>query len=242
MVAGKKLEPRYKTLKKELKDKKEALPSKIDAAVQAIFTCTQKLESLSSTEATMVEVDRGTDRCVAAVHDQLDGIERAFDHGTILPLTEKQAQRRADAMAIRKALMPAGTSFLRLVYSRQWVHLNSMGNALADKETAAAVARLGLTEEVERVKGWIGLYGAKLGVTESREADPAAVAVEEWHQAYAELIAHVHSDFVKASAEIQKKVVQALLAPYDEQADEERRAESKARSRRPEAEPVAPNP
>ena len=35
----------------------------------------------------MVEIDRGTDRCIGAFSGQLASVERAFDHDDILPLT-----------------------------------------------------------------------------------------------------------------------------------------------------------
>ena len=76
--------------------------------------------------------------------------------------------------------------------------MSAVVKALDGKETTAAVKRLGLTAEASRLRQWVTLYGAKLGLTEARETDPAAVAVEAWHEAYGELTVHVHSEYGSA--------------------------------------------
>lgn len=216
----------------KLKEQKIKLSAKIDAAVQAVLEKTKAVEVLASTDATMTEIDRGTDRNIAGFDDQLEGIERSFDHVSILPLNGEQSARLADAVAVRAALLPSGTGFLKLVYSQQWVRMSAMIKALDGKETAAAVKRLGLGAEAERLKQWVALYGAKLGVTEAKETDPAAVAVEAWHEAYGELTVHVHSEYGSAKDEAHRKIRETLVSPYHTQAEEERRAEQKMRSRR----------
>lgn len=49
----------------------------------------------------MTEIDRGTDRCIGAFGSVLDSIVRAFDHEGILPLSDEEAARRADAALVR---------------------------------------------------------------------------------------------------------------------------------------------
>ena len=58
---------------------------------------------------------------------------------------------------MRAALFPAGTGFSKVVYSQQWVRMSAAITALDGKETAAAVKRLGLDAEAERLKQWVAL-------------------------------------------------------------------------------------
>lgn len=240
VVAGTKLATRYDKLKPVLKEAKTKLVPKVDSAVQAILAKTKTIEGLATTEATMTEIDRGTDRCIAAFQSELDAIERVFDHGVILPLTDEQATRLDDALMVRGALLPLGTGFLKLVYSQQWVHMNNMAKGLADKDVDAAIKRLGLTAEKARLLGWVALYGSKLGVTETKAADPSAVSIEAWHEAYGELLVHVHSEYGNANDAIHGEIRTALLGPYNEQVDEERRVDQKTRGKRQPAAPESP--
>jgi len=239
VVAGNKLAPRYEKLKQELKEEKTKLVPKVDSALHAILDQTKLVEALTSTDATMTDIDRGSDRCIAAMQSELDAIERVFDHAVLVPLTDVQAARLADARAVRGALLPMGTGFLKLVYTQQWVHMNQMGKALETEDVSSAVERLGMTPEADRLKSWIGLYGAKLGVTETKDADPAAVTIEAWHEAYGELFVHVHSEYGSTKDPVHARIRAALLGPYEEQAEEERRADAKTRGKRPSAEQEA---
>jgi hypothetical protein len=226
------------THRDKLKEQKIKLSSKVDAAIHAVLEQTRTIELLASTDATMIEIDRGTDRHIAGFDDQLEGIERSFGHASILPLTDKQSARLADAVAVRAALFPSGTGFLKVVYSQQWVRMSAAIQALDGKETTAAVKRLGLDAEADRLRQWVALYGAKLGLTEAKESDPAAIAVDAWHEAYGELTVHVHSEYGSAKDEAQTRIRVTLIGPYEAQADEERRAEQKARGKRKAGEPV----
>jgi hypothetical protein len=227
------------THRDKLKDQKIKLSAKVDAAAQTVVEKTKAVTLLAATDASMTAIDRGTDRHIAGFDDQLEGIERSFDHASILPLTGEQSTRLADAVAVRMALFPAGTSFLTTIYHQQWVRMTAIVKALDGKETSAAVKRLGLSAESDRLKQWVTLYGAKLGVTEAQASDPAAVAVEAWHEAYGELTVHVHSEYGSAKDETHGKIREMLASPYQAQADEERRAEQKARSKRKASEPDA---
>lgn len=239
IVAGTQLASQNEKLKGELKEQKTKLVPKVETAIGNVIAKTKAVELLASTDATMNEIDRGTDRCIAGSHDQLDAIERSFDHASILPLGEEQAARLADARLVRGALLPAGTSFLRLPYTQQWVRMTAMLKALDGKEVAAAVKRLGMEPEMARLRAWVALYGAKLGVTEPKEADPAAVAIEAWHQAYGELIVRVHDAYDDPKNDMHARIRRALVSPYENQVEEERRAENKAKNRRRAAEPEA---
>jgi hypothetical protein len=225
------------THRDKLKEQKIKLSAKVDTAAQTVLEKTKAVTLLASTDATMTAIDRGTDRHIAGFNDQLEGIARAFDHASILPLTSEQSTRLADAVAVRTALFPSGTSFLTLVYSQQWVRMSAILKALDGKETVAAVKRLGLTAEADRLKQWVTLYGAKLGVTEAQASDPAAVAVEAWHEAYGELTVHVHSEYGSATDEAHRKIREMLVSPYQTQAEEERRTAHKARGKRKASEP-----
>jgi hypothetical protein len=232
IVAGTKLATHHEALAKELKQLKTKLAPKVESAVIAVVEKTKALELLSSSDATMVEIDRGTDRCIAGFNDQLDAIERCFDHASILPLTESETSRLADATLVRSVALPHGTGFIKLVYTQQWVHMSAMVTALGGAETAAAVERLGLTAEADRLRRWVGLYGAKLGVTEQKHADPAVIAIEAWHAAYGALFTHVHSEYDDDKDDLHAKIRDVLTSPYNTQADEERRAEQKAKAKR----------
>jgi hypothetical protein len=234
-VAGTQLGTQHENLKTELKGLKIKLSPKVEATIVLVLEQTKIVEALPSSDATMMEIDRGTDRCIAGIHDQLDAIERTFDHGSILPLTDDESARLADASLVRGSVLPAGTSFLKLVYKQQWAQMSSMLSALAVKETAAAVTRLGLAVEVGRLRRWVELYGAKLGLTEVKQADPGVAGVQAWHDAYGELFAHVHSEYNDRKDETHAKIRDALLSPYTNQADEERRVEQKAKARREKA-------
>lgn len=186
----------------------------------------------------MIEVDRGTDRCVAGFHDTLDVIERCFDRGDVLSLSEEHAARLADAQTVRSTLMPEGTYFLRLPCSQQWQLMSAMVKAMDDKPAAAAIKRLGLTAEADRIKGWVALYGAKLGVTESKQLDPAARAVNAWHEAMGELMVRVHDAYDDPKDETHAQIREAVMAPYQLQVEEERRLDQKARAKRTGPEPA----
>lgn len=237
VVAGTQLATQSDKIRLDLKEHKLKLAPKVEAATAKILERTKFLELLTSTDAAMIEVDRGTDRCIAGTHDQLAAIERSFDRGSLLPLTGGQAERLADATLVRGALLPGGTSFLRLPYSQQWVAMSAMLRALEGKDVAAAVKRLGMEPELDRIRSWVGLYGAKLGLTEAKDADQAAVMVDAWHQAYGELIIRVHDAYDDSKDDLHTKVRRALTSPYENQAEEERRADQKARARRKAAEP-----
>jgi hypothetical protein len=240
VVAGNKLATRYDKLKPLLKEAKTKLAPKVDSDVLAILGKTKTVELLTTTDATMTEVDRGTDRCIAAFQAELDAIERVFDHGVIIPLTDDQSARLDDALMVRGTLLPLGTGFLKLVYSQQWVHMNNMAKGLGDKEVDAAIKRLGLGAEKARLLSWVALYGAKLGVTDTNDADPAAVSIEAWHEAYGELLVDIHSEYKDTTDETQVKIRTALLGPYYDQIEEERRVDQKTRAKRQPAEPPAP--
>lgn len=238
IVAGTKLAAHRETLK----SKKIKLAPKVDAAAQSVIAATEAIEALGSTDATMVEIDRGTDRCIGAFNGQLASIERAFDHDDILPLTEDEAARRRDALLVRSEVLSSGTDFVRLVYSQQWVRMSAMIKALDDKEVKAAVERLGLSAEAGRLRRWTELYGKKLGVTEAKGSDPAVRAVEAWHEAYGTLLVQVHAEYDDDKDETHALLRDRLLSPYKDAADEERRAEQRARAasarKKAEAEPI----
>jgi hypothetical protein len=182
-----------------------------------------------------IKLSTKVDAAVHAVLEQTRTIE-------LLASTDEQSARLADATAVRAALFPAGTGFVKAIYGTQWLRMSAVIKALDGKETTAAVKRLGLTAEADRLRQWTSLYGAKLGLTEARETDPAAVAVEAWHEAYGELTVHVHSEYGSAKDEAQTRVRETLVSPYQAQAEEERRAEQKARGKRKAEEPVAAAP
>jgi hypothetical protein len=216
--------------RQELKDRKIKLAPKVESAVQSVIAQTGTLESQSSNDATMTEIDRGADRCIAAFGAQLDDIERAFDHDDILPLTEDEAARRADALLVRSEALASGTGFVRLVYSKQWVRMSAMVKALERKEVSAAVERLGLSLVADRLRRWTDLYGAKLGLTEAKSSDPAAKAVEAWHEAYGTLVVQVRAEYDDKSDETHALLRERLLSPYENAAGEERRTEQRARA------------
>jgi hypothetical protein len=216
--------------REDLKARKVKLTAKVDTSLQAVAACTRTLESLSSTDATMLDIDRGADRCIAAFGAQLDDIERALDHEDILPLTDEESARRADALLVRSEAMPSGTGFVQLVHSKQWVRMSSMVKALDRKDVSAAVERLGLSVEAARLRRWTELYGAKAGLTEAKAADPAAKAVEAWHEAYGTLLVQVHAEYDDKRDETHALIRDRLLSPYENTAEEERRAEQRARS------------
>jgi hypothetical protein len=228
VIAGTKLAAH----REKLKEQKIKLAAKVDEAARAVIDKTRSLEALTTTDATMIEIDRATDRAIGAFDAQLDGIERSFDHEDILPLEDAEQARLADATLVRKRSLPSGTDFLRLVYSLQWARMNAMVKVLVEKDIAAAIGRLGLSLEADRIARWVALYGAKLGVTEAKNADPAAVAVEAWHEAYGTLVVRVHAEYDDPHDRTQQAVRDLLLGPYEAQAEEERRAEQKVRRRR----------
>jgi hypothetical protein len=96
------------THRDKLKDQKIKLSTKVDTAVHAVLEQTKTIELLASTDATMIEIDRGTDRHIAGFDDQLEGIERSFDHTSILPLTDEQSTRLADASRCAPRCSPPG--------------------------------------------------------------------------------------------------------------------------------------
>lgn len=194
----------------------------------------------STTDATMTELDRGADRCIASFNAQLDNVERAFDHESILPLLEGEAARRADTILVRSEALPSGTGFVKLVYSQQWLHMSAMIKALDRKEINAAVERLGLSSVAARLRRWTGLYGSKLGVTEAKSADPAVKAVEAWHDAYGTLVVQVHAEYDDKNDEAHAVIRERLLSPYENAADEERRAEQRGRATAKNKEEPAP--
>jgi hypothetical protein len=216
--------------REDLKPKKIKLAAKVGAAVQAVLAATQAIESLSTSDATMTEIDRGADRCIAAFNAQLDNIERAFDHADILPLTGEEAARRDDAVLVRSEVLPLGTGFVKLVYSQQWLRMSAMIKALDREDVKAAMERIGLSTEAGRLGRWTELYGAKLGLTEAKNADPVAKAVEAWHEAYGTLVVQVHAEYDDKNHETHALLRERLLSPYDNAAEEERRAEQRARS------------
>ncbi|WP_437494335.1 phosphoenolpyruvate--protein phosphotransferase [Sorangium sp. So ce1014] len=234
IIAGTKLAAHREVLR----SRKTKLAPKVDAAVQSVIARTEAVEALGSTDATMTEIDRGADRCISAFGAQLDGIERAFDHDDILPVGHEQAARRADAALVRSEVLSSGTGFVKLVYSQQWVRMNALVKALDGKGVKAAVERLGLGAEVDRLRSWTALYGQKLGVTEAKGADPAIKAVEAWHEAYGTLMVHVHAEYDDDTDETHALVRDRLLSPYEDAAEEERRAErARAASARKKNEP-----
>jgi len=62
--------------------------------------------------------------------------------------------------------------------------------------------------------------------------------VEAWHEAHGELTVHVHSEYGSAKDEAQTRIRATLIGPHEAQADEERRAQQKARGKRKTGEPV----
>jgi hypothetical protein len=70
----------------------------------------------------------------------------------------------------------------------------------------------------------------KLGVTEAKAADPAIKAVEAWHEAYGTLLVQVHAEYDDDKDESHALLRDRLLSPYEDAAEEERRADQRARA------------
>lgn len=236
IVAGTQL----KALRAQLKDDKVKLSPKSDAASAAVIAKTTDLEALTSSETPMNVLDRVTDRCIAGWHDGLDAVERALDGGDTVPLTPKQEARRKDATLVRSTILPAGTSMLRLPYGQQWVRMSTMVKAMKQDEVQAAIERLGMSDEAERVEQLVAIYGARLGITETKDADPTAMAIEAWHEAYGALVVHAHSEYDNAKEASLLALRDSLVSPYEAQAEDQRRADQKARDKRKAGDSPAP--
>jgi len=232
VVAGTQLDANGKKLHSD----KVKLQPKVAAAVTAVHAATAAVAALETTDAAMVLVDRGADRCIAAFDRQLGDIAAGLDHENLLPLVGDEGARKADALLVRSNAFAQGTAFLKLPYRRQWSIMTALTATLAEKDIAAAVRRLGVQREVDRVGRWTSLYGAKLGITQAKDVDAAAVAVDAWHTAWGRLVVQVHAAYEDDADAGEEKIRQALLSPYDAQAAAERKAD--ARPKRKPAPPV----
>ena len=70
---------------------------------------------------------------------------------------------------------------------------------------------------------------AKLLLTEAKVADPAVKAIEAWHEAYGTLLVQVHAEYDDDKDETHALLRDRLLSPYEDAAEEERRADQRAR-------------
>jgi hypothetical protein len=163
----------------------------------------------------MTAIDNATDRATAAFDNFLEAIENSFDHDHLLLLDATQSARKNAASTLRQALFPEGTSYLRLPYLQQWSRLDSLGKALAANEQTLQV--LGLTLEATRLRAWIDLYGARLGITQAPtvQADQVAQAIQAWHEAWGGFLSAVMTEH--DSAQDGDLQFRALLRFYTDQ-------------------------
>jgi hypothetical protein len=220
---------RLRTALADLKSRNLFLAAKSAARAAEVQERTAAFDALPSDEVAMISLDNAADRAVAAFHDALEAIERSFDHGHLLPLDAAQSARKEAASSLRRSLFPAGTGFLRLPYLQQWSSLDSLGKALA--ASAKAIQDLGLALEAARLRSWIDLYGARLGITQppTTQTDQAAQAVQAWHEAWGKFLSAV---FTEHDSEQEEDLqFRALLRFYPDQAVEERAREERARKK-----------
>lgn len=220
------------------KDKHRLVPPVAEASQEAL-DATKALEALDgSAEASMTDIDRGADRCIAGLDSHLAAVAQCLDHADVLPLTPAQQARVEDAASLRVALFPAGTAFLRLPYRQQWERMSALVRATEQPDNVRLLRQLGLTAEAERVKAWTDVYGARLGLTETQAPDALVQALQRWHDAVGSLVVLVRAHYRDRNDATHQRVRDLLLSPYDRQVADERAVEARAaRKRKPE--PVA---
>jgi hypothetical protein len=221
---------RLRTALDELKAKNISLAAKSAARAAEVLERTAAFDALASDEISMVALDNATDRAVAAFDNLLEATESSYDHGNLLPLTPDQSARRDTATSLRRALFPEGTGYLRLPYLQQWSRLDTLGKGLA--ANAQAIESLGLAREAARLRTWIELYGARLGITQpptAAQTDPVAQAIQGWHEAWGKLLSAVLTEH--DGEQEGDRLIRGLLRFYPEQAAEERSREQRARKK-----------
>jgi hypothetical protein len=167
VIAGHQLAAQHKALA----EKKIKLVKEVEARCDTVAAATEAIVALGADDATMTNIDRGADRFIGGFDGAFAEIERLLDHGDVLPLTAAEQDRRETARALRARLFPNGTDFIRATYRTQWERMNAVHVDAQKPENAAAIKKLGLTLEAERLGRWVALYGAKLGVTEAQDED-----------------------------------------------------------------------
>jgi hypothetical protein len=220
---------RLRTALDGLTAKSLQLGAKSAARAVEVQVRTTAFDSLDSSELSMTAIDNATDRATAAFDNFLEAIENSFDHDHLLLLDATQSARKNAASTLRQALFPEGTSYLRLPYLQQWSRLDSLGKALAANEQTLQV--LGLTLEATRLRAWIDLYGARLGITQAPtvQADQVAQAIQAWHEAWGGFLSAVMTEH--DSAQDGDLQFRALLRFYTDQAAEERAHEQRSRKK-----------
>jgi hypothetical protein len=81
-----------------------------------------------------------------------------------------------------------------------------------------------------RVLSWLDGEWLGFGVTEAKAAEPAVKAVEAWHETYGTLLVQVHAEYDDDKDESHALLRDRLLSPYEDAAEEERRADQRARA------------
>ncbi|RYE83051.1 MAG: phosphoenolpyruvate--protein phosphotransferase, partial [Myxococcales bacterium] len=143
VLVGTQLETHHDELRH--KDKVKLLPA-VEEACQEAIAASKALEALDGgAEASMLEIDRGSDRCIAGLDAHCAAVAQCLDFADVLPLTPEQQARVAAAASLRTALFPAGTAFLRLPHRQQWERMSALVRATEQPDTARLLRQLGLT-------------------------------------------------------------------------------------------------
>lgn len=212
-----------------LKAQQTTLIAAVMREAQAVAEATRAVERFDGSGHSMMAVDRGTDRAVAALNAAIEAIEAGFDGADLVPLTKADQARLASAQSLRKALFPRGTSFLKASFRSQWVELDALVHRMAVQR--AALESFGFGAEKKRIEQWVALYGARLGVTQAVDGagvDQAALAIADWHEAWGSFTIAVRYHYRGRPGEAIQRI---LLRPYEQQVEEERTA-ARRRSKR----------
>jgi hypothetical protein len=137
-------------------------------------------------------------------------------------------QRRASAASLlHSTFFSGGLTFLNLKHRQQWLKLDEIHQTLARTDIQNAIQTLGINQEIDRIKYWIDRYGRALGITQVKTASGDALyqAVTEWHTALKKLATQTHAHYDDDANPEHLNLRKLLLSSYDEQAEEERKAE-----------------
>ena len=216
-------------VEKALAEPPHKVPAPVIEAGKAVVKSTHALAPSSG--PSLPDVDRATDKVVAAVGKILDGYASLAVDDLIEPAADVRALAQAGA-AVQDALLPNGTGFVTARSNIEWNALSDLIKSAESPEAAAGLKALHLAPALAHLRKHVELYAHALGIGaapgEAAQAGAGGTASDAWHTAFTQFA-------IEVSAHVKDPATRtALLGAYETQLEahqSEMRSTRKARAK-----------
>lgn len=171
------------------------------------------------------QIDPFVDRVVLLPAYICQEILRAYADVPI-KLTERQAQRAADARTLLDAFGDDLRSLVNVPFIEEWAAVGDLLRRLREEQPlVAAIARLGLADDIDLCARLHAVYGQALGLSSDTPRDSREARVAAWNSAYRELL--VGASFLERK---HPGLLDVFAAPHAAQLRKQQEAGSRQRA------------